>query len=76
LKDFAESDAETLSVLNRVESQELTDDRLDALTGWVLGKLWSKNAGKVRLLGDAANGTFLLPFDEDLEESYRAFFGN
>jgi predicted nuclease with RNAse H fold len=75
LQDFVEGDKDAASVVNQFRARELCDDKLDALTAWVLGKLWTKDPSKVRLLGDAANGTFLLPVVDGLEESYRAFVG-
>ena len=75
LRRFVREDADTHTVVDQFEAHELSDDNLDGLTGWVLGTLWSNNTGMVRLLGDAANGTFLLPVVEGLEESYSAFVG-
>jgi len=37
------------------------DDQLDAVVAWLLGKLWLAGKGDVRLVGDLAKGTFLLP---------------
>ena len=57
LKRFVRNDAEARSVVKNVSVDDLSDDKLDALTAWVLGTLWSKNSGDVRLLGDEVDGT-------------------
>lgn len=61
LKHFVRNDTEARAVIDNISVEELDDDKLDALTAWVLGTLWAKNTGDVRLLGDEVDGTFLLP---------------
>ena len=72
LKSFvAETEAE--DVVKSQQAGNLNDDELDALTAWVLGRLWTTEADKVRLLGNETYGTFLLPADEKMEEKFKCF---
>ena len=77
LKHFVKEDAAALKVVDQIENNNLaddfTDDRLDALTAWCLGKLWVNKPGKVRLLGNDVKGTFLLPIVEGLEKQFANF---
>ena len=43
-----------------------TDDELDAFVCWLMGKYLSIKSDKVKIYGDHLNGSFLLPFDEEI----------
>jgi predicted RNase H-like nuclease len=61
MKHFVRNDTEAKAMIDNISVEELNDDKLDSLTAWALGTLWTKNSGDVRLMGDEVNGTFLLP---------------
>ena len=45
-----------------------TDDHLDAMVSYVLGKLWLTGDNSVRLYGNANVGALLLPVHENTQE--------
>jgi len=52
-----------------------SDDKLDAIVAYLLGRLWVSSPRTVVLLGDSNHGTFLLPHVDGLEDAW-AYFMN
>lgn len=47
------------------------DDELDAYIAWKLGNEWISGNDKVKILGDKNTGSFLLPYDKTLFETFK-----
>lgn len=47
-----------------------TDDELDSIAAYVLGRLWLEEPGSIILLGDSSRGSFLLPRVDGLEDAW------
>lgn len=64
-------DAVPASLRPSVNEETATDDHLDAYVAWLLGRLWGSSAtslgGEVRLLGNATDGSFLLPVTDEMQ---------
>jgi predicted RNase H-like nuclease len=61
-------------VLSNVRATVPTsDDQLDARVAYALGRLWLDDPASVALLGDADNGSFLVPRLPGLEKAFRSF---
>lgn len=50
------------------------DDELDAYLAWKLGEMWVSNEeNEVGIIGDNQTGSFLLPFDDKIENKFKIF---
>lgn len=57
----------------RLTTRPVSDDVLDAIVAYVLGRLWLREPRSIVLLGDSNRGTFLLPKVEGLEDAWRRY---
>jgi len=51
----------------------ISDDELDAFVCWLLGRAFVESDKRVRIYGDSKRGSFLLPYDKTIYESFERF---
>jgi len=50
-----------------------SDDELDAFVCWLMGRAFVESDKKIRIYGDSKRGSFLLPYDKTIYESFKRF---
>jgi predicted RNase H-like nuclease len=73
---IATNECAIVDVITDPKNEPTNDDQLDAIVGWVLGKLLVSNHSSVGLLGDRQTGSIAIPICPAIKSAFTSFVSN